>query len=226
MGLCFSLAAAARGDVPSSVRVFRDAPPARNPTRASRASHRVGPGDRTGPPEDARWPPRASPHPASRSARVSTALAWHTETRRRARRAVTLRRPATLGRARTPRRARRGRERFPRKISSRDSARFAVAFPRRERNATEDVSATVVFRVSRGKEKKRLHRRVSNDDAVALPTDDPPVFPFFSPSPTRRFFLDHLRTPPPRSTRLARAANTRPEKTVVVRLKKTAPAAV
>jgi hypothetical protein len=35
MGLCFSLAAAARGDVPSSVRVFRDAPPARNPTRAS-----------------------------------------------------------------------------------------------------------------------------------------------------------------------------------------------
>ena len=68
--------------------------------------------------------------------------------------------------------------------------------------------------------------RIERHDAVALPTDDPPVFPFFSPSPTRRFFLDHLRTPPPRSTRLARAANTRPEKTVVVRLKKTAPAAV
>lgn len=170
------------------MRVFRDAPPARNPTRASRASLRVGPsrvgaGDRTGPPEDARWPPRASPHrrrpPGSRLDRAREAR--RDEMTRSSRRHPPTSRDARSRADPAPRASR------PRTVSAKnlDSrfGRFAVDSPRRERNATvrgvrkSRASRDVRFPFSRRTEKSSsdVYRTT---DAETLPTDDPPPVPF------------------------------------------------
>ena len=136
MGLCFSFMTAARGDVLSSVRVFRASRSEFN-ARASRASpasasSRVSPRDRTGPPEDARWPrARRGIQPTGRLAsRPRRAHRYETtRTRRRARVAPSAS-TSRDARSRADRRAFAAANGSGRKCESRFGARFAQ--PRNE----------------------------------------------------------------------------------------------
>ena len=126
MGLCLSLVTAARGDVLSSVRVFRASRSefnARVCASPASASSRVSPRDRTEPPEDARWPrARRGIQPTGRLA--SRPRRAHRYETTRARRAVRLHVPRRSV-ARGPPRLR-SRERFGWKTrESRFGARFA-----------------------------------------------------------------------------------------------------
>ena len=140
---------------------------------------------------------------SSRSARVSTARAAHRYETARASRAVRLRRPATLGPARPPRRALRRRERFPRKISHRDSARDSRA--ERENGAPRSRGVEDVSRFSRKKTSSRRVRgfdgRVERHVARRLTCS------------LLHYRDERIRTPPPGSTpRSARATHATPRK--------------
>jgi len=129
MGLCLSLMTAARGEVLSSVRVFRASRSrsefnARVCASPASASSRVSPRDRTEPPEDARWPrARRGIQPTGRLA--SRPRRAHRYETTRARRAVRLHVPRRSV-ARGPPRLR-SRERFGWKTrESRFGAGFAL----------------------------------------------------------------------------------------------------
>ena len=164
MGLCFSLMTAARGDVLSSVRVFRASRSefnARVCASPASASSRVSPRDRTEPPEDARWPrARRGIQPSGRLAsRPRRAHRYETTRARRAVRFHVPRRSVARGPPRL-----RSRERFGSKTrESRFGARFAQ--PRNETTTTHDrcECSEVLKKKSCRQTRRRTTRRAIDD---------------------------------------------------------------
>ena len=201
MGLCLSLMTAARGDVLSSVRVFRASRSefnARVCASPASASSRVSPRDRTEPPEDARWPrARRGIQPTGRLA--SRPRRAHRYETTRARRAVRLHVPRRSV-ARGPPRLR-SRERFGSKTrESRFGARFAQ--PRNETTTTHDrCECTPSLK------KKKFPTDASSNDASSYRRLTATLLPPRASRLPPAFFPDDdaRRTPRPGSTRRARA---------------------
>ena len=210
MGLCLSLMTAARGDVLSSVRVFRASRSefnARVCASPASASSRVSPRDRTEPPEDARWPrARRGIQPTGRLAsRPRRAHRYETtRTRRRARVAPSAS-TSRDARSRADRRAFAAANGSGGKLANRDSARDSRS-PETKRAPTVAASAREDEKDRHSK--KRFPTDASSNDASRYRRLTATLL---SPRASRlpSAFIsddDARRTPRPGSTRRARKA--------------------
>ena len=208
MGLCFSLMTAARGDVLSSVRVFRASRSefnARVCASPASASSRVSPRDRTEPPEDARWPrARRGIQPTGRLA--SRPRRAHRYETTRARRAVRFHVPRRSV-ARGPPRLRSQANGSGGKLANRDSARDSRS-PETKRAPTVAASAREDEKDRHSK--KRFPTDASSNDASRYRRLTATLLsPRASRLPSPSAFIpddDARRTPRPGSTRRARKA--------------------